>query len=175
MQDELDTVIVLNENIQQVQRGLDECQHTFEILIDAFLHAQDGVIQPKLISMSKVKDMMRAGPLRDGLEFPPFSSLELSRIITPIIFSQNSYLVYILNVPLLQTLMYQLYKLLPVPMKQHANVFVYIGTKRDFIFVDAMKNKYGKMSHQELQACLMPNEFNYVCQGNLPIHTYIPN
>jgi hypothetical protein len=38
-QNQLDSVLVLNENIQQVQRGLDECQHTFEILVDAFLHA----------------------------------------------------------------------------------------------------------------------------------------
>jgi len=48
---------LINENIQQVQRGLDECQNTFEILVDTFLHAQDGVIQPQLITVAEVKDM----------------------------------------------------------------------------------------------------------------------
>ena len=175
MQTQLDSVLVLNENIQQVQRGLDECQHTFEILVDAFLHAQDGVIQPQLFTIAKIKDMMKGVSLPDGLEFPSFPSLELSRLITPIIFSQKSYLVYILQIPLLQSNVYQLYKLQPFPIKQHENVFVYIETKKDYIFVDAMRRKYGKMNYQELQACFLPNEFNYVCHETLPILTYIPN
>jgi hypothetical protein len=41
MQIRLNSVLMLNKNIQQIQRGLDECQHTFEILVDAFLHAQN--------------------------------------------------------------------------------------------------------------------------------------
>jgi hypothetical protein len=50
---------VLNENIRKVQRGLAECQHTFEILVGAFLHAQDGIIQPRLIIMAKLREIMR--------------------------------------------------------------------------------------------------------------------
>ena len=62
--------------------GIEECQHTFEILVDAFLHAQDGVIQPHLITISKIKDMMRRESLPDGLDFPSFPSLQLSRLST---------------------------------------------------------------------------------------------
>jgi hypothetical protein len=154
MQDQLDSALVINDNIQQVQRGLDEFQHTFEILVDAFIHAQDGVIQPQLITIAKVKDMTRGESLSSGLEFPSFPSLELSRLITPTIFSQKTYLVYTLQVPLLQTTMYQLYKVQPFPMKQHENVFVYTESKKDFIFVDTMRHMYGKMNYQELQTCL---------------------
>jgi len=46
MHTHIDSVMMINENIQQIQRGIEECQHTFEILVDAFLHAQEGVIQP---------------------------------------------------------------------------------------------------------------------------------
>ena len=46
LQKQMNLVMTLSENIQQVLRGLDECQHSFEILLDAFLHAEDGVIQP---------------------------------------------------------------------------------------------------------------------------------
>jgi hypothetical protein len=77
MQTQLDSVLILNENIQ-VQRGLYECQHTFEILVDAFLHAQDGVIQPQLITTAKIKDMMKQESMPDRLDFPSFPSLELS-------------------------------------------------------------------------------------------------
>ena len=39
MQTQIDSVMILNENIQQI-RGLGECQHTLEILVGAFLHAR---------------------------------------------------------------------------------------------------------------------------------------
>jgi len=47
--------------------------------------------------------------------------------------------VYILQIPLLQPTVYQLCKFQPFPLKQQENVFVYIATKKDFIFTDAMR------------------------------------
>ena len=44
MHTQIDSVMMVNENIQQIQRGTEECQHTFEILVDAFLHVQDAII-----------------------------------------------------------------------------------------------------------------------------------
>jgi hypothetical protein len=67
VQYQVNSVIVLNENIRKVQTGLAKCQHTFEILVDAFLHAQDEIIQPQLITMVKIRDMMRKESLPDGL------------------------------------------------------------------------------------------------------------
>ena len=174
MQAQIDSVMIVNENIQQI-RGFGECQHTLEILVDAFLHAQDGVIQPQLITITKLRDMIRGESLPDGLDFPSFPILELSRLITPIIFSKNSYLVYVLQVPLLQSMSYHLYKLQLFPMKQPDKIFVYTETMKDFIFTDAMRQKYGKLSFPELQTCLMPNELTYVCKEILPILTYVPN
>ena len=174
VQYEVDSAFILNENIRKVQRGLTECQHTFEILVEAFLHAQDGVIQPQLITMVKIRNMMRQESLPDGLEFRSFSSMELSRIITPIIYSQASYLFYIIQIPLIQSTSFHLYKIQPFPVQQQDKVFVYIEPTKDFIFVDAMRQRYGKMNYPELQACLMPNEITFVCKETLPILTYTP-
>ena len=93
----------------------------------------------------------------------------------PFVFSQNSYLVYVLQVPLLQSMSYHLYKLQPFPMKQQDEIFVYIETMKDFIFTDAMRQKYGKLSHPELQTCFKPNELTSVCKEVLPILTYVPH
>jgi hypothetical protein len=172
---QIDSVMMVNENIRQIQRGLLECQHTFEILVDAFLHAQDGVIQPQLMTLTKVRDMVKTESLPDGLDFPSFPSIELSKIITPVIFSQNLYLVYILQIPLLQSTPYQLYKLQPFPIQQQEKVFTYIKATKEFIFTNTIRQKYGKLSYSELQACFMPNELSYVCKENIPIVTYIPN
>jgi hypothetical protein len=147
MHTQIDSVMMINENIQQIQRGIEECQHKFEILVDAFLHAQDGVVQPQLITTGKIKDMMRKESLPDGLDFPSFPSLELSKLLTPIIFSQTSYLVYILQMPSLQSTPFQLYKLQPFPVEQQEKVFVYFEVTREFIFTNAMRHKCGKMSY----------------------------
>jgi len=71
--------------------------------------------------------------------------------------------------------MYQLCKIQPFPFQQQDQIFVYVEARKDYIFVDAMRHKYGKLNHQELQACFTPNEFNHVCQETVPILTYIPN
>ena len=42
MHTQIDSVMMINENFQQIQRRIEECQHTFEILVDAFLHAHMG-------------------------------------------------------------------------------------------------------------------------------------
>ena len=82
---------------------------------------------------------------------------------------------YVLQVPLLQATMYQLYKVQPFPAQQQGSIFVYIEVKKGYIFVDAMRHKYGKMNYEELETCFKPNELNYVCQEAVPILTYVPN
>ena len=60
-------------------------------------------------------------------------------------------------------------------MEQQEKVFVYFEITKEFIFTEAMRHKYGKMSYPELQTCLMPNELSYICKENIPIVTYVPN
>ena len=151
---------------------MNECQHSFKILVNAFLHAQNSRIQPQLINIAQVKNIIKELSLPAELNLPPFPSLKFSRLITPIIFSRRTYLVYILQIPLLQLTMYQLYKTQPFPFQQQGNIFVYIKAKKNYIFVDAMRHKYKKkLNHEELQACLKPNQLNHVCQETVPILT----
>jgi hypothetical protein len=57
---------------------------------------------------------MKELSLLDGLDLPPCLSLEFSRLIT-LIFSKGTFLVYKLQVPLLESTMYQIYKIQPFP------------------------------------------------------------
>jgi hypothetical protein len=81
--------------------------------------------------------------------------MELSRIITPIIYSQGVYLVYVIQIPLIQSTLYYLYKIQPFPVKQQDQEFVYIHSTKDFIFVDAMR-RYSKMNYQNYKLVLNP-------------------
>jgi hypothetical protein len=56
--------MMVNEKIRQIQRGMTECQHTFGILVDSFVHAQDGVIQPQLITIAKIRHDEERVPAR---------------------------------------------------------------------------------------------------------------
>jgi hypothetical protein len=47
LKEEMVNVNPLHEQLRLVQRGMDECQHSFEILIDALVHAEQGTIQPQ--------------------------------------------------------------------------------------------------------------------------------
>jgi hypothetical protein len=54
IKEEMLNVNLLNEQLRLVQRGMDECQHSFEILIDAFIHGEQGTMQPQLITAEKI-------------------------------------------------------------------------------------------------------------------------
>ena len=105
--------------------------------VNTFLHAQDVVVKPQLITMAKIKDMMRKESLPDGLDFPSFPSLELSKLITPIIFISKFLSCTYSSNALATIYPYQLYKLQPFPVEQQEKVFVYFEVTKKFIFTDA--------------------------------------
>ena len=54
-----------------------------DFVTQSVIHAQDGVIHPQQITVTKVKFMKRDVSLLDGLFFSSFISLENSRLISP--------------------------------------------------------------------------------------------
>jgi hypothetical protein len=112
LEEEIENVNLINEQFKLVQRGVDESQHSFEILIDAFVHAEQGAMQPQLVTAEKIKNLLRTQKLPSGLDYPNFPSSELQKIIVPIAYSCKQYLVYILEIPLFSPTEYHLYKLL---------------------------------------------------------------
>jgi hypothetical protein len=62
----------------------------------------------------------------------------------------------------------------PSPLNSK-KVCVYVEITKEFLFINAIRHTYGKLSYPELQACFMPNDLHYVCKENMPIVTYVPN
>jgi hypothetical protein len=71
---------LINEQFRLLQRGIDESQHSFEILIDAFVYAEQGTLQPNLITTEKIKSFMKTQRLPNGLDYPNFSFPELQKL-----------------------------------------------------------------------------------------------
>jgi hypothetical protein len=73
IEEEINNVLMINEQIKIVERGLEELQHSFELLLDAFMHAEQETPQPQLITAEKIKNIVRSQPLPSGLDYPDFS------------------------------------------------------------------------------------------------------
>jgi hypothetical protein len=56
------------------------------MLIDAFVHAELGTLQPQLITAEKIKSFLGNQKLPSGLDYPNFPFPDIQKIITP-----NSY------------------------------------------------------------------------------------
>jgi hypothetical protein len=116
LEEEVGSINLSNEQIRSVQRGIDESQHSFEILLEAFVHAEQGILQPQLMTAEKMKDLLATQKLPPGMDYPNLPFAELSKIVTPKMYSYKKYLVYILEIPLFSPTEYHLYKLLPFPV-----------------------------------------------------------
>jgi hypothetical protein len=140
-------VNLLNEQLRMIQRSVDECQHSFEMLIDVFIHAEQGILQPQLIPMKKIRKYIMKQKLPSGMDYPNFPFPETLKIITPSIYSYKKYLVYVLEIPLIFLTEYHLYKLIPFPVvvnKKEAT-YGYINLNKELIFSDSLSH-YGKMN-----------------------------
>jgi hypothetical protein len=82
--------------------------------------------------------------------------------------------VYVLDIPLLSSTSFYLYKILPFPTLKQDNVFSFIYSSKDYIFMDSLKRQYGKLSSNELTRCFHPNFMQKICKEDMRILTYIP-
>jgi hypothetical protein len=89
LEEEIKNVNLIKEQFRLIQRGVDESQHSFEILIDAFLHVEQGILQPQLMTAEKIKSFMKTQRLPNGLDYPNFPFPELQKIVTPHTFSHQ--------------------------------------------------------------------------------------
>jgi hypothetical protein len=75
---EVETVNLLNEQLL-IQRGIEESQHSFETLIEACVHAGQGMLQPQLITAEKIRNLVTTQKLPSGLDYPNFPFPEFPR------------------------------------------------------------------------------------------------
>jgi hypothetical protein len=163
-------------NSRLIQRSVEECQHSFKILIDVFIHAEQGILQPQLIPMKKIRNYIMKQKLPSGTDYPNFPFPEILKIISPSIYSYKKYLVYVLEIPLIFPTEYHLYKLIPFPVvvnKEEAT-YGYINLNKELISSDSLQRHYGKRNINELMKCFQPRQMVYLCKAEIPISTYVP-
>lgn len=175
--DETQMIAMISEHRVQIERTIDECQNMLNLITDSLVHAQDGTLQPELITPMQIKKIMSNEHPYTGLDYPvTLSSQELMKIITPHIYLQGKYLVYLLEIPLILPETYQMYKILPFPTpgkrSNETSKYIYIESTKDFIISDPLHQKFAKVSQHQMDTCFKINELTSVCKETFPILTY---
>ena len=172
IEEEVDSVLGINEQIGLIERGIEESQHSFELLLDAFIHAEQGTPQPQLITTERIRNIFRSQPLPQGLDYPDLSFSELQKITIPHTYAYKQFLVYVLEIPLLSPTHYHLYHNTPFPVKRD-NIYVFINSEKEYIFSDSLRQHFGKLTSNELTRCFQPNELLFICPEDIPIYAYL--
>jgi hypothetical protein len=133
--------------------------------------AQKGILSPQIITPG---DIIRASQnshsiLPRDLSLPTTARVAYKEVLMKIIdidmFLNDNVLGYVINLPLVNSAVYNLYKLIPFPTKVNnsENAFVFIENEKDFLMRDTLKQIYVKPDELELDKCKVISPDWHVC------------
>jgi hypothetical protein len=123
----------------QLERALDECRREYNILIDAIMNSQKGILQPHIVTPAQILSQLKASQadIPNELSLPiPLSATYQNLIVNIIdldVFIKNNFLVYVIRLPLTNHVNYNLYHvlLLPIRIKDTDTKFTFILPERE--------------------------------------------
>jgi hypothetical protein len=117
------SLLTISEHVMQLNRIIDECRREYEVLIEAVLNSQKVLIQPQLVSPAQILEQVQINqadmPSDVSLPIPTSATYQhlLLRIASINVFSRDHFLVYVIRLPLTNNVIYDLYNILPPPIK----------------------------------------------------------
>ena len=158
-------MLTVNEHSMQQNRAIDECRREYEILIDAIINLLKGVLQPQIITPAQIMKHMKA----TQADMPPelFLPLPLSatyhhlalRIIDFDVFLKENFLVYIICLPLTNSINCNLYHVLPLPIqvKNTESKCIFLLPECEHLLMDTAKQYFCEINP-------LNTELNPICQ-----------
>lgn len=153
----LAVITTVNEQLIQLVSIYTELEREYELLISAIVNAQKGILEPHIINPVQIVKYLHL--IRDDIKDKKFpialseqSGYQLLRIIDVDAFMSGNILSYVLNVPLVENELFNLYKVLPLPsaIDGSQNLFMYIQPEKDYLMIDESKRHYVKLSNEQL-------------------------
>jgi len=116
-------LLMVNEHNMQLERALSECRREYDKLIDAIVNSQKGILQPHTITSAQIMKQLKTSQtdIPSELSLPiPLSATYQNLIVNMIdvdVFIKNNFLVYVIRLPLINHVNYNLYHVLPYLLK----------------------------------------------------------
>ena len=167
-------LLAVSEHNMQLERALDECRREYNILIDAILNSQKGILQPHLITQAQIVKQMKASQadIPSELTLPiPLSATYQNLIVNIIeldVFIRDNFLVYVIRLPLTNHVRYNVYHVLPLPIqiKDTDTQFTFILPEHEYLLMDATKRYYARLRVIEIKECKLITAHHRVCKQN---------
>lgn len=169
--------LTVNAHSLQLERAINECRKEYEILIDAVINSQKGVIQPHIITPAHIINQIKASqadvPSELTLPIPMSATYQnlVLRIIDLDVFLKDNFLVYVIRLPLTNHINYQVYHVLPLPIKLRnvANKFIFILPEREYLLMEAARQYFVKLEVDEFKECKQIDNYHRVCKQKHPV------
>jgi hypothetical protein len=141
------------------------------------MNAHKGVMQPQILSPSYLiqvlKDSQDSFP-RDLYAPSPLNevySYQLINIVTVEVYILSDKLVCVLKVPLTSHNIYDVYRILPFPIKvtDTQDKYTFIQPEKEVILIDKTKQFYVRLTLRELSHCRKISDYRSVCKQEFPL------
>lgn len=166
-----DISIKLLSYLNSITYLVNELNEQLDVVMDAILFAKSNSIHPKIISPTKFIEELssKIKSLENGKTFPlplesyyAFKLLEISKISCSY-FQER--LVFIIETPICDSLIFNLYRSLPLPViSPESKSYLYIEPSFPFILLSNNKIQYKQL--EDLKGCLKITEEDYLCESH---------
>jgi len=170
-EDILEHFLIINAIISDLQKDLQD-------ISNFLIHIQKGTIDPRLIPLEKIITELReiTPQLPQGTQLPFGLNIEewnkIEKFITASAYYDNANIFIILRFPLITFPKYQIIKIIPFPVHNHDNIFIFTEVNQHIIMVNTDGPTYMTMTKENLDECI--NIYNtYLCEPQSP--TYVIN
>nr|XP_012150445.1 PREDICTED: uncharacterized protein LOC105663775 [Megachile rotundata] len=139
-------------------------------LMNAIADSKHGIIHPQLLSPDVLFNALRKTNLPEDtlpipLEITSFTTLiDISEITMAYI---KNRLVYILHIPLLETQMYNAYRVIPIPHKKAPETFYFYDPPDEYIILNTIQTTFSTTDNESLNRCKRSNKF-HICKRQTP-------
>jgi hypothetical protein len=87
------------------------------------------------------------------------------------VFIKDSFLVYVMCLPLTDHVNYNVYHVLPLPIriKNAETRFTFILPEREYLLMDVAKQYYARLKADEIKECKLISSYHRLCRQNNPV------
>jgi hypothetical protein len=170
-------LVALNDHTIQIQRALEEVRDEYNVILQSCLNAKTGITQPQVLSPGHMIQILRSSQdtfprdLQVPVQLSEACTYLLINILTIETYIVGNNLVYIVKVPLVTHYVYDVYKVLPFPIRINGtkNKYTFIQPEKEYMLIDSTRQYYVKLMHENLNTCKKISEEKIVCKQDFPL------
>ncbi|XP_023723395.1 uncharacterized protein LOC111873154 [Cryptotermes secundus] len=167
--------ITVESHIARAREAIDTLQRYLDVLLESIMQARQGILSPQIVSpqlvMDSVIQSMSSFP-KDTI--PPFPFIKdsinlLYKVCDIHVYMNEGILGYVITLPLIGRGIFQVYKMIPVPIPLGNNKFAYIETGEANLCVDQTRLFYFEISNAKLKDCKIIDSQSRICKQDRPL------